>query len=59
MSTNRVHDTTRESGVRRARTTGLAVAAIGVLIFNVSPFLNWVSLEGEDAARDRSLPWRS
>ena len=35
---------------RRASTTGLAVAALGILVFNVSPFLNWVNPDdGADA----------
>ena len=32
------HDTTR-----RAKTTGLAVAAAGIVVFNISPLLNWVN----------------
>jgi O-antigen/teichoic acid export membrane protein len=39
------HDT------RRAKTTGLAVAAVGIIIVHVAVFLNWVSFEGEDDAR--------
>lgn len=31
---------------RTARTTGLKVAAAGVVLFNVSPFLNWVDPAG-------------
>jgi uncharacterized membrane protein YidH (DUF202 family) len=31
---------------RRARTTGLAVTAAGVLVFNVAPFMNWVDPNG-------------
>jgi ABC-type Fe3+-siderophore transport system permease subunit len=34
-------------GSRRARSTGLAVAAAGILFFNVSPFLNWVDPGGD------------
>lgn len=37
----RVGTTTDHS--RRARTTGLAVAGIGIVLFNVSPLLNWVT----------------
>lgn len=37
--TNAVHDT------RRARVTGLLVAGLGILLFNISPFLNWVNPE--------------
>jgi len=36
---------------RRARSTGLTVAGVGILVFNVSPFLNWVGLDGEDDFR--------
>jgi len=32
---------------RRARSTGLAVAAAGIVVFNVSPFLNWVGFNDE------------
>lgn len=28
---------------RTAKTTGLAVAAAGVVVFNIAPFLNWVN----------------
>lgn len=51
MSTSHVQSTTTGYGARRARTTGLAVTGIGVLIFNIAPFLNWVSLEDETGAR--------
>ena len=37
--------------VRRARPTGLAVAAVGILLFNISPFLNWVDPKGEGNPR--------
>jgi hypothetical protein len=37
--------------VRRARPTGLAVAAVGILLFNISPFLNWVDPDGEGDPR--------
>jgi hypothetical protein len=50
MST-RVHDTTPANGARRARTTGLAVAGIGVLVFNVAALLDWVGVEGETGSR--------
>ena len=36
---------------RRARPTGLAVAAAGVLVFNIAPFLNWVDPEDEPNPR--------
>jgi hypothetical protein len=32
---------------RRARSTGLAVAAAGIVIFNVSPLMNWVDPRGD------------
>ncbi|MCC2314906.1 hypothetical protein LJN51_11910 [Cellulomonas sp. zg-B12] len=35
------HDT------RKAATTGLAVAAVGIVVFNISPFLNWVNPGGD------------
>jgi len=38
--------TTRET--RRARPTGLAVAAAGVLVLNIAPFMNWVDPKGDD-----------
>jgi uncharacterized membrane protein YidH (DUF202 family) len=34
---------TTTTGTRKANTTGLAIAAAGVIVFNVSPFLNWVN----------------
>ncbi len=34
---------TTNARTHTAKTTGLAVAAAGVLVFNVSPFLNWVN----------------
>lgn len=37
-TTTTTHDTTR-----RAKTTGLAVAAAGIVVFNISPLLNWVN----------------
>ena len=40
-------DIPERRGSRRARSTGLAVAAAGILIFNVSPFLNWVDPRGD------------
>lgn len=36
---NVTHDT------RRAKGTGLVVAAVGIVLFNISPFLNWVNPE--------------
>ena len=34
---------TTSTVTRTAKTTGLAIAAAGVLLFNISPFLNWVN----------------
>src|SRR3954452_3883467 len=31
---------------RHARSTGLAVAGVGILLFNIAPFLNWVDPGG-------------
>lgn len=31
----------------RAKSTGLAVAALGIIVFNVSPLLNWVNPEDD------------
>jgi hypothetical protein len=33
---------------RRARPTGLAVAAAGILVFNIAPFMNWLDPQGDD-----------
>jgi uncharacterized membrane protein YidH (DUF202 family) len=35
--------TPTSTSTRTAKTTGLAVAAAGVVVFNISPFLNWVN----------------
>jgi MFS family permease len=35
------------AGHRRARTTGLIIAAVGIVILNVAPFLDWVK-SGDD-----------
>ncbi len=41
--------TTETHNSRRAKTTGLAVAAAGIVVFNISPLLNWVNPdEGAD-----------
>jgi uncharacterized membrane protein YidH (DUF202 family) len=42
--------TTRDTH-RRAATTGLAVAAAGIVVFNIAPFLNWVDPAGEPNPR--------
>jgi drug/metabolite transporter (DMT)-like permease len=39
--------TTSRDTHRRAATTGLAVAAAGILVFNIAPFLNWVDPGGD------------
>jgi len=36
---------------RHASTTGLAVAGLGVVVLNVSPFLNWVNPQGSGNPR--------
>lgn len=37
--------------VRTAKKAGLGVAALGIVVFNVAPFLNWVQFEGTDQSR--------
>ncbi|NIZ91903.1 hypothetical protein [Kineococcus rubinsiae] len=37
--------------VRTAKKSGLAVAALGIVVFNISPLLNWVHLENTDTSR--------
>src|SRR3954468_2267219 len=39
--------TTSRETHRRAATTGLAVAAAGILVFNIAPLLNWVDPGGD------------
>src|SRR3954451_8741113 len=39
--------TTSRDTHRRAATTGLAVAAAGILVFNIAPLLNWVDPGGD------------
>lgn len=51
MSTTRVHSTTHAYDGRRARTNGLTLTGIGVLVFNIAPFLNWVSMADPAGAR--------
>ncbi|GAB7191534.1 hypothetical protein NUM3379_22420 [Kineococcus sp. NUM-3379] len=36
---------------RRARSTGLAVAGAGIVLFNVAPFLNWFDPNSEENPR--------
>jgi uncharacterized membrane protein YidH (DUF202 family) len=38
--------TTNRDTHRRAPATGLAVAALGIVVFNIAPFLNWVDPAG-------------
>lgn len=35
------------TSARRAAGTGLMVTALGVVVFNIAPFLNWVNPEGD------------
>jgi hypothetical protein len=39
--------TTTRVTERRARSTGLAVAGLGIVLFNIAPFLNWVDPGGD------------
>ena len=49
MTTSAGNSSTTTRDTRRAKTTGLAVAAAGIVVFNISPFLNWVNPdEGAD-----------
>ncbi|GAA4426139.1 hypothetical protein GCM10023169_24620 [Georgenia halophila] len=49
MTSSNQNVTPSTRGTRRAKTTGLAVAAAGIIVFNVSPFMNWVNPdEGAD-----------
>lgn len=41
MTASNARTTTADT--HRAKTTGLAIAAVGIVIFNVSPLLNWVN----------------
>ncbi|MFD1507020.1 hypothetical protein FE374_13020 [Georgenia yuyongxinii] len=43
MTAPRTNATSATRDTRRARTTGLAAAAAGILVFNISPFMNWVN----------------
>ena len=51
MTSQQAQNRSTTSTHRRAKTTGLAVAAVGIVVFNIAPFLNWVSPEGQDDAR--------
>ena len=37
--------------VRTAKKSGLAVAGLGIVVFNIAPLLNWVHLENTDTSR--------
>lgn len=50
MSTS--HERTTTQHTRRAKSTGLAIAAAGIIVFNISPLLNWVN--PEDSADPRT-----
>ena len=43
MTTAHTNTATPARNARRAKTTGLGVAAAGIVLFNISPFLNWVN----------------
>ncbi|WP_432564630.1 hypothetical protein [Kineococcus sp. SYSU DK003] len=51
MATADLNGPDRHRDDRTARKTGLGVAALGIVVFNVSPFLNWVTFEGTEDAR--------
>ncbi|NAZ74511.1 hypothetical protein GTQ99_03610 [Kineococcus sp. T13] len=51
MATANSQDLHVHHDTRRARTTGLGVAAAGVVLFNVSPFLDWVRFDGTQEGR--------
>ncbi|GAA0309560.1 hypothetical protein [Kineococcus aurantiacus] len=53
MATAEPHDTTstNRNRVRTAGKGGLGLAAVGVVVFNVAPFFNWVHLEGSQTDR--------
>lgn len=52
MASNQPHDTSDRRPVRTAGKAGLGVAALGIVVFNVSPLLNWV--QSEDGAEQRT-----
>ena len=51
MATPAASGSTSTLDARRARPTGLAVAAAGILVFNVAPYMNWVDPAGENNPR--------
>ena len=51
MASTQPHGATDRRPVRTARKAGLGVATLGVVVFNVAPFFDWVHLEGTDTSR--------
>jgi len=51
MATADMSGSTTPRTTRTAKKSGLAVAALGIVVFNVSPLLNWVHLENTDTSR--------
>ncbi|ABS05321.1 hypothetical protein [Kineococcus radiotolerans] len=51
MASTQPHGTTDRRPVRTAGKAGLGVAAAGIVLFNISPLLNWVQIEGTDDRR--------
>ncbi|WP_432492602.1 hypothetical protein [Kineococcus auxinigenes] len=51
MATTGSHDLDVRHDTRRSSGKGLGVAALGVVVLNVSPFLDWVQFDGTDQAR--------
>lgn len=45
MATGDAQSSSPAQKIRRAKMAGLAVAALGIVLFNISPFLNWVDPE--------------
>jgi uncharacterized membrane protein YidH (DUF202 family) len=51
MASTQPHDATDHRVVRTAGKAGLGVAAAGIVVFNIAPFLNWVQMDGTDDRR--------
>jgi hypothetical protein len=51
MASTQPHDASDRRPVRTARKAGLGVAAAGIVLFNVSPLLNWVQAQGGEERR--------
>lgn len=50
MSTAPVHaNAPVDRGTRRAKSTGLAIAAVGIAVFNIAPFVPWANVDGDTA----------